>query len=146
MENQKRTEELEKHFSAYVKKAIRNNSNRYINKKSKLLEAETVSDSCSDLPGTDDVMQQVEKISDHFSEGVAEIRVLLEQIGDYHLFLAVTELNELEKDVISLRILYEKPFNEIGLRLGITDTKAENTYFNAIKKIRKKMRGKKYEF
>lgn len=143
MENQKRIEE---HFSAYVKAAIRNNSNRYRNKKSKLMEAEMVSDSCCDLPGMVDVIQQAEKLSANFSEGVAEIRVLLEQIGDYQLFLAVTELNELEKDVIALRILYEKSFIEIGKRLGITDKKALNTYYNAIKKIRKKLGGNNYGF
>ena len=105
MENYKRKEELEKHFSAYVKAAIRNNSSKYVIKKNKISETEMAGSSDFDLSVMGNVIKQVEKISDYFSEGVAEIKVLLEQIEDYHLFLAVTELNELEKDVIALRPL-----------------------------------------
>ena len=42
-----------------------------------------------------------------------------------------------------LRIFYEKSFREIGLIVGMAEKKAENTYYNAVKKIRKILGGGK---
>lgn len=142
----RRVEELRKHFSAYVKKSIQNSSKGYKGKKAKLAENETIYEDCSDLPElyTNDIIQQVNKISEHFTEGATETRLLLEQIEDCRLFEAIAELNEQQKNIISLRILYEKSFKEIGAVLGITEKKAENTYYNAIKKIRKMLGGNGY--
>ena len=139
-------EELRDYFSAYVKKAIRNNSKAYHNKKSRIARGETIYENCPELPetGEDDVLLQIGRISGHFTEGITEIMQLLGQIEDYHLFRAVTELKSMQKNVIALRILGEKSFEEIGRTLGITSKKAENTYYNAIKKIRKIIGGKDY--
>lgn len=143
----KDTEGLQKHFSAYVKKAVQNNSYKYFSKKKKVTDAETAYENYEDLPKLEieDILQQIDKISESFVEGVSEIKLLLDQIEDYNLFVTITEMPDIHKNVISLRIFHEKTFYEIGEILGITEKKAENTYYNAIKKIRKMMEEKAYE-
>lgn len=143
----KDTEGLQKHFSAYVKKAIQNNSYKYFSKKKKVTDAETAYENYEDLPKLEieDILQQIDKISESFVEGVSEIKLLLDQIEDYNLFVTITEMPDIHKNVISLRVFHEKTFFEIGEILGITEKMAENTYYNAIKKIRKMMGEKAYE-
>ena len=55
-------------------------------------------------------------------------------------------MTEEQKKVILLRIFYEKAFREIGRILEMSEKKAENTYYNALKKMRKLLRGDKYGF
>lgn len=143
----KDTEGLQKHFSAYVKKAIQNNSYKYLSKRKKVTDAETAYENYEDLPKLEieDILQQIDKISESFVEGVSEIKLLLDQIEDYNLFVTITEMPDIHKNVISLRVFHEKTFFEIGEILGITEKMAENTYYNAIKKIRKMMGEKTYE-
>lgn len=57
---------------------------------------------------------------------------------------ALITLSEEQKKVILLRIFYEKTFREIDWILGFPEKKAENTYYNAIKKLRKLMGGKRH--
>ena len=90
---------------------------------------------------SDDILIQIESATYKIFNGVMEIRLLLEQIGDNRLIQALTMLSEQQKNIILLRIFYEKNFAEIGEILDIPDKKAENTYFNAIKKIRKILGG-----
>lgn len=65
-------------------------------------------------------------------------------IEDYQLLQALITLSEEQKKVILLRIFYEKTFREIDWILGFPEKKAENTYYNAIKKLRKLMGGKRH--
>ena len=75
---------------------------------------------------------------------IVESRLLLEKIEDYQLLQALITLSEEQKKVILLRIFYEKTFREIDWILGFPEKKAENTYYNAIKKLRKLMGGKRH--
>lgn len=140
------TEGLKKHFNAYVKKAIQNNSCKYLSKRRKVTDAETVYDNYENLPklDTEDLLLQIDRISECFAEGVNEIKILLDQIEDYNLYVAITGLSDFYKKVISLRILHEKTFAEIGEIMGIAEKKAENAYYDALKKIRKILGGKSY--
>lgn len=142
----KHLEELKKHFSAYARKAIQNNNIKYKSKKSKLDESETIYEKCPELSETNNIADHVNQISEYFMDGITEIKLLLNQIEDYQLFKAVLDLNDLQKKVIALRILGEKSFKEIGDILVISEKRAENTYYNAIKKIRKMLGEKKYGF
>ena len=65
----------------------------------------------------------------------------MEQIEEEQLFQAITALTEEQKKVILLRIFYEKTFRETGWILGVSEKKAENTYYNAVKKMRKLLGG-----
>ena len=86
----------------------------------------------------------LELLSGKIFNGITEIRILLEQIEDAQLFHAIITLTEEQKKVILLRIFYEKTFREIGRILEMSEKKAENTYYNALKKMRKLLRGDKY--
>ena len=140
----KDTEELKKHFNAYVKKAVENNSYKYLNKRRKVTDAETLYDNYEDLPklNTEELLQQIDRISECFAEGVNEIKILLDQVEDYNLYAAITGLSDFYKKIISLRILNEKTFAEIGDIMGIAEKKAENAYYDALKKIRRILGGK----
>ncbi len=98
------------------------------------------------VPGqnTEDLLREIELLSGKIFNGITEIRILLEQIEDAQLFHAIVTLTEEQKKVILLRIFYEKTFREIGRILEMSEKKAENTYYNALKKMRKLLRGDKY--
>ena len=75
--------------------------------------------------------------------GVVESRMFLDQIEDRRLFRAITALSDEQRNVLVLRIFYEKSFREIGWVLGMAEKKSENTYYNAVKKIRRILGGRK---
>lgn len=55
------------------------------------------------------------------------------------VIIIINNFNILHIKVLCLRILYEKTFDEIGMVIGISGKKAENTYYNIIKKIRREL-------
>lgn len=130
-------------FTAYFKKSLKNARGNYLLKKIKIKGNEMPVEQYEELENydSDDILIQIESATYKIFNGVMEIRLLLEQIGDNRLIQALTMLSEQQKNIILLRIFYEKNFAEIGEILDIPDKKAENTYFNAIKKIRKILGG-----
>lgn len=130
-------------FTAYFKKSLKNARGNYLLKKIKIKGNEMPVEQYEELENydSDDILIQIESATYKIFNGVMEIRLLLEQIGDNRLKQALTMLSEQQKNIILLRIFYEKNFAEIGEILDIPDKKAENTYFNAIKKIRKILGG-----
>ena len=82
-------------------------------------------------------------LSGRIFHGVVESRMFLDQIEDRRLFQAITALSDEQRNVLVLRIFYEKPFREIGWILGMAEKKSENTYYNAVKKIRRILGGRK---
>jgi RNA polymerase sigma factor (sigma-70 family) len=141
----KNTDELKNHFSAYVKQAVKNTKGHYLDKKCSVERNETNYEEELAVPGQgmEDLLREMDLLSDKIFHGVVESRLLLDQIEDYQLFQAITSLAERQKEVIVLRIFYEKSFREIGLIVGMAEKKAENTYYNAVKKIRKILGGVK---
>lgn len=141
----KNTDELKNHFSAYVKQAVKNTKGHYLDKKCSVERNETNYEEEPAVPGQgmEDLLREMDLLSDKIFHGVVESRLLLDQIEDYQLFQAITSLAERQKEVIVLRIFYEKSFREIGLIVGMAEKKAENTYYNAVKKIRKILGGVK---
>lgn len=141
----KNTDELRNHFSAYVKQAVKNTKGHYLDKKCRVERNETNYEEELAVPGKgiEELLKEQELLSDKIFHGVIESRLLLDQIEDCQLFQAITSLAEWQKDVIVLRIFYEKSFREIGLVVGMAEKKAENTYYNAVKKIRKILGGGK---
>ncbi len=139
------TDELRNRFSAYVKKAVRNTKGHYLDKRYSMERDETNYEEESAVPGQgiEDLLRERELLSDKIFHGVIESWFLLDEIEDYQLFQAITSLAEWQKDVIVLRIFYVKSFREIGLIVGMEEMKAENTYYNAVKKIRKILGGRK---
>ncbi len=138
-------EELKNHFSAYVKQAVKNTKGHYLNKKWKVEQNETNYEEELQVPEQDmeDLLKEMDALSGRIFHGVVESRMLLDQIGDYRIYQAITSLAGEQKNVLVLRIFYEKSFREIGWILGMTEKKSENTYYNAVKKIRRILGGRR---
>ena len=132
-------------FSAYAKAAVKYTRQEYLEKRSRIRNHETPLFEEEEYETADemDILQQIDKMSDSLEKEVLEIRLLLEQIDNSVLFQAVSELTREQKEIMMLRIFYMKTFREIGSMLGMPAKKAENTYFNTIKKVRRTIGGKK---
>ena len=125
-------------FSAYVKASIKYTKSEYLEKKTKIRNSEVILFENEDVneEGMDDILQQVEKLSENLGQEVLQIQLLLDQISNSKIYRAVSGLNKDQKEILLLRILYLKSFEEISSMLNIKQKKVENTYYNAIKKIR----------
>ncbi len=130
-------------FSAYVKQSVINRKGRLLKKQCKIEESEMGFSDSMIIPEQDmgDLLQEIELLSGKILNGIVESRLLMEQIEEEQLFQAITALTEEQKKVILLRIFYEKTFRETGWILGVSEKKAENTYYNAVKKMRKLLGG-----
>ena len=127
----KTEKELKKEFSAYVKTAIKNTQKQYLIKKGKILDNEIAMDD----EGIDEILQK--QTEDLFDE--INVNSFLDQINDPVLYVSLCSLKELQQKVLMLRIVYVKSFDDIGGILNMTAKQAENSYYNAIRKIRKQM-------
>ena len=146
----KTTRTLKESFSAYLLHAVENTIRTYCKKENRILSREVLAEkvlsetrTVTQLPFDSTDILECEYI------GIVETEKLLQQISDLitdsHLIKAICSLSPIGKEVMCLRILYEKSFEQIGEIEGITSKKAENTYYNSIKKIRKMIRGTKNE-
>ena len=126
-------------FTLYFKASMENVLGKYLLKKSKIKGNEMPVEEYEEVEdyGSDDILSQIGSATDKIFDGVMETKLLLDQIADNRLIQALAALSEQQNNIIFLRIFYEKTFAEIGEILGIPSKRAENTYFNAIKKIRK---------
>ena len=142
----KYNDELKMQFSAYVKQSILNRRGQYLRKKYRIESLEVNYEEYQSVlkQDTEELFGKIEKLSGKVFSEIVESRLLLEQIEDYQLLQALITLSEEQKKVILLRIFYEKTFREIDWILGFPEKKAENTHYNAIKKLRKLMGGKRH--
>lgn len=137
---------VQENFTNYLFHAVENTIRTYCKKESLILEKEVLSEK--------DWVESMEELQQPFEEigvmeiefkGIIEMEKLLHQITDNRLLKAFCSLSKMGREVMCLRILYEKSFEEIGKIEGITKKKAEDTYYNSIKKVRKIVGGNKYE-
>lgn len=134
---------LLREFSAYMKVSIKHTRQEYLEKKTKIRSHEMPYEEEEMQEETEekDILWQVAAMSESLEKGVMDVWLLLDQIEDSVLFQAVSALARQQKEVLLLRVFYLKSFGEIGNLLGMTPKKAENTYYNAIKKVRKLIGG-----
>ncbi len=133
---------LLREFSAYVKVSIKHTRQEYLEKKTKIRSYEMpYEEEMPEESEEKDILWQVAAMSESLEKGVMDVRLLLDQIENSVLFQAVSALTRQQKEVLLLRVFYLKSFGEIGNLLGMTPKKAENTYYNAIKKVRKLIGG-----
>lgn len=130
-------------FSAYVKVSIKHTRQEYLEKKEKIRNHEMPynEEEMTDEAEEKDLLWQVAVMSESLEKGIMDIRLLMDQIENSVLFQTVAVLSREQKEVLLLRVFYLKSFGEIGSMLGMTAKKAENTYYNAIKKVRKLIGG-----
>jgi len=133
----KTEKELKKEFSAYVKTAIKNRQKQYLTKKGKIRDNEIAMDD----EEIDEILQKqaMDLNADMVLGDEINVNSFLDQINDPVLYVSVCSLKELQQKVLMLRIVYVKSFDDIGGILNMTAKQAENSYYNAIRKIRKQM-------
>ncbi len=137
MDKQKRTTIDE--FSAYLQSAVRNTTINYMNDKSKIKEHEiTLEEDLENVEGRGIEWNEMMEAHDIFS-GKIDPEKLFAQVTDNKLLHILKSFSALHIKVLCLRILYKKTFDEIGMAIGISGKKAENTYYNVIKKIRREL-------
>ena len=114
-------DELKNRFSAYVKQAVKNTKGHYLDRKYHIEQNETEYEGELAVPGRDmeELLQDMDVLSGRIFRGVVESRMFLDQIEDRRLFQAITALSDEQRNVLVLRIFYEKSFREIGLILGM---------------------------
>lgn len=122
-------------FSAYLSRAVKNTTITYMESKKKIRNHEIILK--EELLESEDLFADGTEEKDCDYCGTIEVDKLFAQITDKMLMEVLNNLSILSREVLCLRILYQKSFEEIGMIKGISGKKAENTYFNAIKKIRK---------
>lgn len=141
MNNKER--DLLSQFSAYAKVAIKHTRQEYLEKRARIRSCEVpyYEEEMAEEVDERDILCQVEQMSVNLEKEVMDIRLLLAQIDNSLLVQTVMGLTRLQKEVLLLRIVYMKTYREIGSMLGMTPKKAENTYYNTIRKIRRLMGG-----
>ena len=137
---------VQENFSNYLLHAVENTIRTYCKREYLILEKEVLSEKelVESMGELQQPLDETEVMECEF-KGIIEMEKLLHQIADNHLLKAVCSLSKMGREVMCLRILYEKSFEEIGEIEGITKKKAEDTYYNSIKKVRKIVGGTKYE-
>lgn len=146
MENNK--DSVKGRFTSYFATSLVRAKGNYLWKQYEVMEKELPVETCEEKGDYElkDILLQIGATTDKIFDGVVGMKRLLDQIADHELICALTMLSEQQKSIILLRIFYEKSFADIGEILNIPRKKAENTYFNAIKKIRKVLGGKENVF
>ena len=88
---------------------------------------------------TEDLFDKMDLNVDMVLSDEINVNSFLDQINDPVLYVSLCSLKELQQKVLMLRIVYVKSFDDIGGILNMTAKQAENSYYNAIRKIRKQM-------
>lgn len=135
-------------FTLYLQAALKNSKGNYLLKKAKVKGNEVSVEEYEDVADYEaqDFLTQIEYATYKIFDGAMEMKLLLDQITDNRLIQALVGLSEQQKNIILLRIFYEKSFEDIGKIVNMPGKKAENTYFNTIKKIRKMLGGNRDVF
>ena len=120
-----------------MKTAIKKRQKQYLTKKGKIRDNEIAMDD----EEIDEILQKqaMDLNADMVLGDEINVNSFLDQINDPVLYVSVCSLKELQQKVLMLRIVYVKSFDDIGGILNMTAKQAENSYYNAIRKIRKQM-------
>ena len=123
-------------FSAYLRRAVKNTTISYANDRDKINQHEAGWE--EDIENAEEMRDELVRVSSNILENLNGDH-LFKQITDKTLLTILKNLSALHINVLCMRILYEKSFDDIGKMIGISGKKAENTYYNAIKKIRREL-------
>lgn len=138
MDNQNYTgNKTKNYFTAYLQKSIRWKRWKYLRKKKNIRSREISieEESLVKYSITEDVML---KLHCEKNEGINEY-LIWNELSDQKLIDSLRLLREEERMLIYQYIFEEKSFKEISSLKGSTEEKVKNSYYYAIRKIRKWM-------
>lgn len=133
------------YFTAYLLASIRGRRLRYLEKQQKILFAE---ENLEDKEFTDTDISPEERL-----ELVKKEQLLMEEaqgiypdwneMTDINLMEALLSLREEERKLIYQHVFEERTFKEISILNQMPEERCKGAYYWAIRKIRKRMGGKK---
>ncbi len=118
---------LQNQFTAYLVTAIHRKKIQYLQAKSKQYSYEVsldIQDEWKELRSEQDMMVQLP---------------FLEQLDDYKLRKALEELKELEFNILVMKVLNERSFQEIANEIGIGYKTVASIYYRLIQKLHNKL-------
>ncbi len=124
---------LQNYFTAYVEKSLINNRITYIQKQARLEECDLVGD-------IDDTFDEGHLLPDLTETMYEEMYASeMDMIENFTLLSALRRLDEKDRMIVKLHIIYERSYKEIACIMGMTLTAVRSRYNRAIQMIRERM-------
>lgn len=131
---QSESEILQNQFTAYLTTAVQRRRKEYIIQALRRQQIETL------------IEKPESKLEYDIVEEIFEELPLLMRLENEVLLYALKELNERERNVFLERVLDDKGFEEMAVKMNISYKGVAAIYYRALQKIRKKMMEVKDEF
>ena len=126
--NGRAEEELQIKFTGYLIQAVRRTQRDYLKALYAYSNQETLTDT-------------IFAVSQTLEQEVMERLPLWEKIESSALLYALKQLDERERYVFLARVLDKRPFDVIGVQLGLSYKGAAAVYYRAIRKLKKSIEG-----
>ena len=126
--NGRAEEELQIKFTGYLIQAVRRTQRDYLKALYAYSNQETLTDT-------------IFAVSQTLEQEVMERLPLWEKIESGALLYALKQLDERERYVFLARVLDKRPFDVIGVQLGLSYKGAAAVYYRAIRKLKKSIEG-----
>ena len=121
-------EELQIRFTGYLIQAVKRTRRDYLNTFNQYSNSEILTDTTYTTGQT-------------LEQEVTEHLPLWDVIESNALFYALKRLNERERYVFLARVLDKRPFDVIGVQLGLSYKGAAAVYYRVIRKLKKSIEG-----
>lgn len=121
-------EELQIKFTGYLIQAVRRTQRDYLKALYAYSNQETLTDT-------------IFAVSQTLEQEVMERLPLWENIESGALLYALKQIDERERYVFLARVLDKRPFDVIGVQLGLSYKGAAAVYYRAIRKLKKSIEG-----
>ena len=136
-------EKVRNQFTAYLVSQVRGRRRDYLLKQNNIINKEDLAENFAAIQCPVSVEEQVEllnkeKLMLDESKGIFPTWMEME---DKRIHKAVERLNEMEEVVIHKHLFEGMTFREISEKYSMSDTKVKNTYYYAIEKLKKEMKG-----
>ena len=141
--NGRAEEELQIKFTGYLIQAVRRTQRDYLKALYAYSNQETLTDTIFAVSQTleQEVMERLPAVSQTLEQEVMERLPLWEKIESGALLYALKQLDERERYVFLARVLDKRPFDVIGMQLGLSYKGAAAVYYRAIRKLKKSIEG-----
>ena len=131
------------YFTAYLLASIRGKRLRYLEKQQKILFANLEDKEYTDADISPEERLELEQKEQLLMEEAQGIYPEWNEMTDISLIEAMFSLQEEERKLIYQHVFEERTFKEMSILNQMTEERCKGAYYWAIRKIRKRMGGKK---
>lgn len=143
------TNSTQNRFTAYLVTAVTNKRIRYLMNRSQLQEREYIQTDFTDKGYVNFDRQFWDYIEEKSTRSMSEERQMKELstlFEEEQIIKILGKLKERERSILFARVFDELTFAELGSKFSMEPKQAEMAYYYVIRKIRKKLEGKKNGF